>query len=98
MAQALLKPDKFKFLDYGKDIINLVETIKNYINDHDCPKLAMDISHLNIIEASKVTVLCSTHHWAKYPEGKISWKINSPEINELIEPLNLGNISLISSQ
>lgn len=96
MTQALLKSENFSLVNYSKDVINLVETIKNYISEHDCPKLSMDISHLNIIEASKVTVLCSTHHWAKYPEGKISWKINSPEINELIEPLNLGNISLIA--
>ena len=77
--------------------INLVKSIKNYISEHDCPDLSMDISHLNIIDASRITVLCSTYHWAKYPDGKISWKISSPEIKDLIKPLNLGNIRLITS-
>ncbi len=96
MVQAVLKSDNFSLISYGKDILGLVETIKNYINENDCPKLSMDISDLNIIDASKVTVLCSTHHWAKYPDGKISWKINSPGLNELVEPLSLGNIDFIS--
>lgn len=82
----------------NEDAIDLVESIKSYISEHDCPNLSMDISHLNILDASKVTVLCSTYHWAKYPEGKISWKINSPEIKDLIQPLSLGNIRLINSQ
>lgn len=72
--------------------IRIVESIKNYIKDHDCPYLSMDVSNLNIIDASKVTILCSTYHWAKYPEGKISWKIASNEIKDLVSPLNLGNI------
>ncbi len=80
----------------NKDAVNIVASIKNYIEKHDCPYLSMDISNLNIIDASKVTILCSTYHWAKYPEGKISWKIASKEVKELINPLNLGNISLIS--
>lgn len=95
MTQAVLK--KYStFADYGKNTINLVESIKNYISNNHCPNLSMDVSHLNIIEASKVTILCSTYHWAKYPKGKISWKISSEEIKELVSPLNLGNIRLIT--
>lgn len=97
MAQNALCND-LKFTKSGNDMVNLVEEIKDYISKHDCPNLSMDVSHLNIIDASKVTVLCSTHHWAKYPNGKISWLINSPEVNALINPLNLGNIRLITVQ
>lgn len=97
MTQAISKK-KFTFSEFGNDMINLVESIKNYISEHDCPNLAMDISHLNIIDASKVTILCSTYHWAKYPNGEISWKISSEEIKELVKPLNLGNIKLITAQ
>ena len=82
---------------YGSDAIHLVKSIKDYIRDNDCSKLSLDISHLNIIDASKVTVLCSTYHWEKYPEGKISWKISSNEVEELVKPLDLGNIKLISA-
>lgn len=97
MAKSLLKDD-FIFPEITDDSVNLVESIKNYIHDHDCPDLSMDISHLNIIDASKVTILCSTYHWTKYPDGEISWLINSPEIKELVKPLNLGNIRLITVQ
>lgn len=81
---------------FGTDTISIVSAINKYILEHDCPKLSMDISHLNLFDASKITILCSTYHWAKYPEGQISWKTSSLEIKDLIKPLNLGNINLIT--
>jgi len=95
MAQAILKKDFMSNIN-ATSAINLVEDIKNYISEHDCPDLSMDVSHLNLIDASKVTIICSTYHWSKYPNGKISWKIKSNEIKNLIKPLNLGNINLIT--
>lgn len=95
MVQAVL--EKFHNSTPHKDAGRMVEEIKNYIKQNDCPNLSMDISHLNIIDASKIAVLCSTYHWAKYPNGKISWKIPSKEIKDLINPLNLGNIRLVSA-
>ena len=80
------------------DTARFVESMKKYISENDCPTLSMDVSHMNIIDASKVTILCSTYHWSKYPNGKINWKIASPEIREIIKPLNLGNINLITAQ
>lgn len=80
----------------SKDAHKLAESIKDYIKENDCPALSMDVSHLNLMDASKVTIVCSTYHWAKYPNGKISWKINSPALKELIKPLSLGNIRLIN--
>lgn len=96
MAQAIL--EDFIIDETGSNMIDLVQEIKDYIYKNDCPKLSMDVSHLNIIDASKVTIICSTYHWAKYPNGEISWKINSPEIKEFVKPLNLGNIRLITPQ
>lgn len=92
MQQAILTKD----FQPENNAIEMVGKIKDYIQKNDCPNLMMDISKLNIIDASKVTILCSTYHWAKYPKGEISWKIHSPEIKELIKPLNLGNIRLIT--
>lgn len=97
MAQAIFKKS-FNVTKPINNALNLVESIKNYIHENDCPNLSMDISHLNIIDASKVTILCSTYHWAKYPNGEISWKIASNEVKELVTPLNLGNIKLIKAQ
>lgn len=96
MNQEIL--DKEFILPKNGNSVNLVESIKDYISKHDCPNLSMDISNLNIIDASKVTVMCSTYHWAKYPEGKINLKISSKEIKDLVSPLTLGNIRLINAQ
>jgi hypothetical protein len=97
MAQPVLKNDSM-LIDYRDTTVDIVESIKKYIRDNECPDLTMDISNLNIIDASKVTILCSTFHWAKYPDGNISWKINSNDVEDLITPLGLGNINLINSQ
>lgn len=97
MQQMMLQED-FHITAFGHNTVNMVESIKKYINDNDCPNLSMDISRLNIIDASKVTILCSTYHWAKYPEGQINWKISSDEIKELVNPLNLGNIKLTTAR
>ena len=94
--QQVISNKEFSIKETFKDAITLVETIKNYIYEHDCPDLSMDISYLNIIDASRVTVLCSTYHWSKYPDGKISWLINSEDIKDIVKPLNLGNINLIT--
>lgn len=94
MSQVTL--DKLNKPDRSKDALKLAESIKDYIKDNDCPALSMDVSHLNLMDASKVTIVCSTYHWAKYPNGKISWKISTPALKELIKPLCLGNIKLIN--
>lgn len=87
MTQAVLE----KFSDTNK----LVSSIKKYITENDCPSLSMDISYLNLLDASRVTVLCSTYHWAKYPKGEVRLKTGSKTVKDLIKPLNLGNVKLV---
>ena len=97
MVKAFLDSN-FVINNYSDNTIKIIEDIEKYIDNNDCPDLHMDISHLNVLDASKVTVLCSTYHWAKYPEGKINWVINSSEIKEIVKPMNLGNINLTTAQ
>jgi len=97
MTQNILERETYTSPGYRHhNALSLVETIKKYILAHDCPSMSMDISHLNIIDASKVTILCSTYHYAKYPHGRVTWKINSSEVHNIIKPLNLGNIRLVT--
>ena len=97
MTQNILEREHTFAPNYGFcNVLELVESIKNYIFEHDCPNLSMDVSHLNIIDASKVTLLCSTYHYAKYPHGQINWFVNSSEVQNLIKPMNLGNVKLIT--
>lgn len=75
---------------------SIVETVKQYIYENDCPQLSMNVSNLNIIDASKVVILCSTYHYAKYPHGQLTWIINSSEVKNLVKPLDLGNVKLVT--
>ncbi len=92
---------KEQFMDSEEkynDLLKLAETIQTYITEHDCPKLSMDISHLNIFDAGKITALWSAYHWAKYPDGEITLKTDSEGIKTLTNSINLGNIKLVNAQ
>ena len=68
-----------------------IKLINSYIEKHQCESMSVDISFMNIIDASYVSTLCSTTHYIKYPSGKISWKISSNLVSELNQELKLGN-------
>ena len=57
----------------------------------NCKNLTVDISALNIIDASRCAVICSTHHFLKYPQGLIKWVIASKEVLNLVKPFSLNN-------
>ncbi len=69
-----------------------VELINKYIDKHSCKNMSIDISFMNILDASYVSTLCSTKHYIKYPDGKINWKISSELVKEFNSDLELGNI------
>lgn len=97
MTQNILERQKYSTKGHGHhDAASYIELAKKFINEHNCPELEMDISHLNIIDAGKVAVLCSTYHYAKYPHGELTWKVNSSEVRNIIKPLSLGNMKLIT--
>ena len=93
MALALNK-NQIAIDGFSTSTEDVVNSVREYIEEHDCPDLSMDISRLNLIEASKVTILCSTYHWAKYPQGHLNLLIGSNEVRELVKSLHLGNVSL----
>lgn len=69
-----------------------VEFINKYIDKHSCKNMSIDISFMNILDASYVSTLCSTKHYIKYPDGKINWKISSELVKEFNSSLELGNM------
>ena len=73
------------------DAESAVEYINSYINNTRCENLSVDISFMNVFDASYVSTLCSAHHYIKYPEGKIDWIISSNLAEYLSSYLNLGN-------
>lgn len=66
------------------------ERIKNSLYE----KVDIDISNLNLIEASHVAVLCSVNIFTKYPNKKICWIIKDEETKKNISSLKLRNMLL----
>ncbi len=88
MVQALI--------DKSRNFVEIVEDLRKFIFENDCPDLSVDISHMNLIDASKVSVMCSTYHWAKYPNGVLKLKTSDSVVEDIIKPLNIGNVSVVT--
>lgn len=68
-----------------------IEQINSYIENYHCEILNIDISHMNTLDACRVSTLCSTVHYLKYPQGKIEWIVSSHLVKEFNKNLELGN-------
>ena len=80
------------------DYVSPIETvnyINAHINTHYCENMSIDISLMNVIDACYVSTLCSTQHYIKYPNGKITWKVSSESVREFNKDLELGNSEYI---
>ena len=73
----------------------IVEIVKEYINTSDEKDIMIDISRINIMDACKISVLCSTEHYLKNPNGKIHWIVSSSSVENLISSMGLGNSSFL---
>lgn len=89
---------KSKFIDINcGDSEQVLCRIKNYVNKFDCPEIILDLTKLNILEATKVIVLSSTYHYKKYPSGKIKCKVQSDNIKNLVSAFVTDNLEVIAS-
>ena len=70
-----------------------IEYINSYIDNCYCEKLCVDISFMNIIDASYISTMCTAKHFIKYPDGKISWKVSNSLVTDLNKDFSLGNSS-----
>jgi len=90
MLQVFSKESLDIVLD-NKDIYQNIDKIDNYIEICNCKNMTIDITNINIIDACMISVLCSTKHYLKYPDGKIKWIVNSKEIEDYTKSMKLGN-------
>jgi len=81
----------FKFNDAKETIAKF----KKYIKKYDCPEMILDLSSLNIIDATKVMVLSSTYHHQKYPNGKLKCHIQSDDVKNFVSNFNTRNLELL---
>ena len=72
-----------------------LEKLNTYIQNSNSQYMTVDISSMNIIDASAVASIGSTMHYIKYPEGAISWIVNSTKVKEYTTSMNLGNSKFI---
>ncbi len=82
--------EQFMLLDDFK-ADTVIESFNKHIKKSNCEYMSVDISFLNIMDAMKVSTLCATNHYMKYPNGKINWYVSSPEVERFSAALNLGN-------
>lgn len=84
---------------YNDNILDVIEDTKEFILKNDCFFLSVDISGLNLIDATKVCILCSTFHYAKYcgldiVGAKIKWIVKDSMTKSQIELLKLDNVEI----
>ncbi len=85
------KDIKLKFEDPVKEL----EAFKKYIKKHDCPKINLDLSALNIFDAMRFIVVSSAYHYQKYPAGKLKYKVASEDTKNLVINFKTTNFELI---
>lgn len=90
-----LLPQSDVLVPQGASRDDIVKFINNYIDNYHCEDLNVDISWLNIMDSCFVSNLCSTHHYIKYPTGKITWNVISESVKNLSNALILGNSSFV---
>ena len=75
--------------------LKAVDYINSYIDKTSCENISVDISFMNVLDACYVSTMCSTNHFTKYPNGRITWKISSNLIKEFNENMELGNSNYV---
>ena len=85
--------------NYNGRIIDVIEETKKFIMNNNCFFLSVDISGLNLIDATKMCILCSTFHYSKYcgldiAGAKVKWVVKDEFTKSQIEMLKLDNIEI----
>lgn len=85
-----------KFISFKKhNSTEILERVEQYIKESDCREMGLDLSTLNLFDASRILLLSSALHYSKYPEGKLTCKVHSEGIKSLIAGLSTRNLEII---
>ena len=74
---------------YSANVDEIINRLNTHISKNDCEKLSIDISILNMLDATKVGAVCSTHHFTKYPFGSIEWIVKDIETKNTLKILSM---------
>lgn len=97
MLQSYLKPITPIVLEPTGTKENL-EKLNGYINSTNDNELTVDITRLNLLDASTICSLGSTMQYIKNPSSKINWIVNSKKVKEYTTPMSLGNTEFITKR
>ncbi len=90
------RKNQCKYLSFNfSNSAKILERVKSYIKKYDCPEITLDLSSLNIFEASKVMVVSSVYHSQKYPKGKLKCHVASQNIINFIAGLPVKNLEIV---
>ena len=85
------KPQENTIIPNSNNPEEVIEYINSVADECKLNTLTVDLSFMNIIDASYVSTMCSTRYFIKYPEGKINWKVSSDLVKDFNKNLSLGN-------
>lgn len=80
--------------NYSGSVFEAIERFKTFINNTESKNLSVDISNFNLIDGAKLAILCSTYHFAQYPDGKLIWETDCRETERNILKLQLKNVDV----
>lgn len=72
----------------------MIETIETFLSKTNVNQAFVDISDMNMLDALRTSVLCSTKFFAKYPDKKICWSVKDEETKKAISYFMLNNMEL----
>ena len=85
-----------KFISFDKNnSAEILQHVEKYIEESDCKEMGLDISSLNIFDASRVILVSSAMHYSKYPDGKLKCKVHTEGIKNLISGYTTANLEII---
>ena len=79
---------------YVQDVAEITNGLTDYIVTQDCEHLSVDISKLNLVDSLRLSAICSTYHFSKYPCGNIEWIVKDTEIRNSLKLLALRTVKV----
>lgn len=85
-----------KFINFAKhNSTEILEHIEKLIDDGSSREIGIDISGLNMFDASRVMLLSSALFYSRYPGRKLTCKVQSAGIKNLIAGLSAKNLEIV---
>ncbi len=86
--------DKIKIKFNTKDNEPKFNVIKDALKNRVCPEFELDLRNMNLIDASRITLLISSEIMRKNTKSKISCLVKDKQVLNIITPRKLKNTTV----